>query len=70
MTRETWQFINAAAAWFSALATFAAVVVALYLARKGNRIELEVRAGLRKVAFLGGPHKLSVYQKTPLNLFG
>ena len=66
MTRETWQFINAAAAWFSALATFAAVVVALYLARKGNRIELEVRAGLRKVAFLGGsPQTVGVPENPP-----
>lgn len=28
--------------------------MSLYLARKGNRVELEVRSGLRKVAFLSG----------------
>jgi ABC-type Fe3+ transport system permease subunit len=50
---ETWRFINTFADWLAALGTVGAVVVALYLARKGNRIELEVRAGLRKVAFVG-----------------
>ncbi len=55
MHQETWQLINAAAAWFSAFATLAAVVVVLYLARKGNRIELEVRAGIRNVGRVTGP---------------
>jgi hypothetical protein len=52
--QETWQYINAASSWLSAIATLAAVVVALHLARKDNRIELEVRAGIRKVGHLPG----------------
>jgi len=49
MDQENWQYINAAASWFSALATFAAVLVSLYLARKNDRIALDLRAGIRKV---------------------
>jgi hypothetical protein len=54
MDRETWRFINTFAPWLSAVGTLVAVAVSLYLARKSNRIELEVSAGLRKVAHLPG----------------
>jgi hypothetical protein len=54
MDQQTWQFINAAA-WFSAIATFAAVVVALYLARKNDRISLDVHAGIRSVGRVNKP---------------
>jgi hypothetical protein len=54
MDQETWRFINTFAPWLAALGTFSAVVVSLYLARKSNQIELEVRAGLRNIAFIEG----------------
>jgi len=54
MDQETWRFINTFAPWLAALGTFSAVVTSLYLARRGNRIQLEVRAGLRQVGFIGG----------------
>jgi hypothetical protein len=51
--RATWTFINSFADWFSALGTIAAVVVALYLARKDARIRLRVRAGIRTMLQAG-----------------
>jgi hypothetical protein len=54
MDQDTWRFINTFAPWAAALGTFSAVVVSLYLARKSNRIDLEVRAGIRSVGFIGG----------------
>jgi hypothetical protein len=44
--KEIWKFINTFAPWFSALGTFAAVVVSLYLARISRRVRLKVSAGL------------------------
>lgn len=55
MDQETWRFINTFAPWAAALATFSAVVVSLRLARKGNRIELKLRAGIRNVGRVTGP---------------
>lgn len=52
--RELWRFINTFAPWGSALASSAAVVTALYLARRGDRIRIKVAAGVR-VIFRTGP---------------
>ena len=38
MDRATWQFINSFSSWLSAIGTVAAVIVALYLARRDKRI--------------------------------
>lgn len=53
LDRETWEFINTFAAWPAALATTAAVVTSLYLARKADRIRLELSVGVWRIA--GGP---------------
>ena len=45
--QETWLFINTFAPWLSALATFSAVLVSLYLATKDRRVTLKVSAGVR-----------------------
>jgi hypothetical protein len=50
--REVWLFINSFADWLSALGTIAAVITALYLARRDSRISLRVLAGIRML--LGG----------------
>src|SRR6266404_2354218 len=47
--RQLWTFINSFAPWASALASSAAVVTALYLARRGDRIRLRVRCGIRVI---------------------
>ena len=44
--RETWRFINTFAPWFSALGTFAAVVLSLYLARRAARPKLGVSSAI------------------------
>jgi len=46
------QIWNAAGTWIAGLATFAAVVVSLYLANRSNKVHLKVYAGLR-VIFAG-----------------
>ena len=45
--RDLWRFINSFAGWLSAFGTIAAVIVALYLARRDSRIRLKVAVGLR-----------------------
>ncbi len=45
--RSLWLFINSFAGWLSAFGTIAAVIVALYLARRDSRIRLRVVVGLR-----------------------
>ena len=45
--RDLWVFINGFAGWVSAFGTIAAVIVALYLARRDSRIRLKVAVGLR-----------------------
>ena len=52
--QQTWQFINTFAPWLAALGTLAAVVTSLYLARRADRIVLEVRVGIRLLAVRGG----------------
>jgi hypothetical protein len=51
---QTIQIWNVVGTWFSGLATLAAVGVALYLARKADRVRLKVRCGLRSVIFGNG----------------
>ncbi|MFQ5852936.1 MAG: hypothetical protein ACE5JU_20440 [Candidatus Binatia bacterium] len=63
--QETWKFINSFAPWLAAIGTVAAVITALYLARKDARIQLKVRALIRFVAIVGtdlgpGPDYVSV----------
>lgn len=41
---ETWKFINSFSSWLAAMVTLFAVLVSLYLSRKGQKIELEVKA--------------------------
>lgn len=56
MKQETWDYIaNMGPEWLSAIGTLAAVVVALYLARKNDRIALSIRSGLRKVGHVNRP---------------
>lgn len=51
--RETWRFVNTFAAWFSALATTASVIIALYLARRGSRIKLRIGCDIYRVVGQG-----------------
>ncbi len=55
-TQDTWEFINSFADWFSAVGTFAAVIVALLLAMRDRTIRLEVSAGHRLIV---SPYTLS-----------
>lgn len=48
------QIWNAVGTWFAGLATFAAVVVSLYLASRSERVRLEVYVGLRMVSLGDG----------------
>jgi hypothetical protein len=48
-----WEFINSFGGWASALGTFAAAFVALYLASRANRVRLRLRAGLRVLLVQG-----------------
>lgn len=52
--RIDWELVNSFSGWASALATFLAVAVALYLARRDNMIRVSVRASLRTVLVQGG----------------
>jgi hypothetical protein len=56
--KETWKFINTFAPWLSAIGTFAAVVISLYLARQGKSVTLKITAGHRLMATPGiqGPY--------------
>jgi hypothetical protein len=46
-TRETWRFINSFAPWASAIGSFLASIVALYLSRRGRHIRLMVMVSYR-----------------------
>jgi len=52
--QQSWQFINTFAPWLAAVGTLAAVATSLYLARRADRIFLEVRVGIRILAVRGG----------------
>jgi len=56
--KETWQFINTFAPWLSAIGTFAAVLVSLYLARQASMLNLNITAGHRVILTPGkkGPY--------------
>src|SRR2546428_351481 len=54
MDRQFWTFVNSFAPWLSAVGTICAVITALYLARRGDRIRLRVRCGIRIVVAQGG----------------
>jgi hypothetical protein len=43
------QVWNAVGTWLAGIATFAAVVVSLYLARKADRVRLQANAGIRLI---------------------
>ncbi len=65
LDQETWRFINSFAPWLAAIGTIVAVITALYLARKEDRIQLKVRGLIRYVVIAGtdlgpGPKYLSV----------
>ena len=47
--RETWEFINSFAPWFSALATLCAVLVSLYLALRTSRPRVRVSSSIARV---------------------
>jgi hypothetical protein len=54
VAKETWQFVNTFAPWLSAFGTIAAVITALHLARRADKIQLQLRVGIRIVAVQGG----------------
>lgn len=54
MAKETWQFVNTFAPWLSAFGTIAAVITALWLARRADKIRLQLRVGIRMIAVQGG----------------
>ena len=56
-TREFWTFVNSFAEWFSAIGTIAAVITALYLARREGRPAVRVRAGMRTLIASGLPRQ-------------
>jgi hypothetical protein len=51
--QETWRFINSFAPWFSATATTASAIVALYLAVRTSRVKLRVHTDIYKVVGAG-----------------
>jgi hypothetical protein len=55
VTIEKWKLINSFAPWFSAVATFIAVLVSLYLATRQSRVRLQIWAEHR--VLLGGSEK-------------
>ena len=58
LDKETWQFIITFAPWLSAIGTIVAVFISVYLARRQERMRLEVSAGHRLMITPGqkGPH--------------
>lgn len=46
MSMECWKFINSFAPWFSALGTFLAVTVSLYIALSSRRISIAISSGV------------------------
>jgi hypothetical protein len=69
MDRETWLFINTFADWLAALGTLAAVITSLYLARKSDRITLELRVGIRNVGFITARPITTADPQVPPKLF-
>jgi hypothetical protein len=46
MSMECWKFINSFAPWFSALGTFLAVAVSLYIALSSRKISIAISSGV------------------------
>ena len=46
MSMECWKFINSFAPWFSALGTFLAVSVSLYIALSSRKISIDISSGV------------------------
>ena len=57
MDLETWRFINSFAPWFSAIGTFSAVALSLYLASKDRRISVKVTANIQDLVEEGVPSR-------------
>ncbi|WHZ17462.1 MAG: hypothetical protein OJF52_004314 [Nitrospira sp.] len=57
MDKQTWQFINSFAPWFSALGTISAVIASLYLATKTRRLHIKVTASLNTLVQTGMPSR-------------
>jgi hypothetical protein len=51
---DTWTFINSFAPWLAAIGTIAAVVTSLHLARRADRLDLELSVGIWAIAVQGG----------------
>ncbi len=56
--RIDWNFVNGFSGWLSGIGTLLAVVVSLWLARRGDRTRLKVSVGIRKIFF-----QQKVYEK-------
>ena len=65
LTPQEWEIVNGFANWFAAIGTIAAVVVALWLARRQDQPRVSLRAEVSSVWFEEGSEKnreyLSVY---------
>lgn len=46
MTQEDWKFINTFAPWFSAIATFLAVLTSLYYSASSRKIKLDISTSI------------------------
>lgn len=57
MSKEQWEIANAIATCVGVVATFAAVIVSLWLARRTDRLELSGIAGVRVIMTPGLPGK-------------
>lgn len=53
-SRDTWEFINSFAPWLAAIGTIAAVITSLFLARRADRVTLNVNIGIRTLSVEGG----------------
>ncbi len=54
LDQQTWQFVNTFAPWLAAFGTLMAVIISLYLARRADRIAIDVRVGIRLIVVRGG----------------
>lgn len=61
--KETWEFINSFAPWFSAFGTLTAVILAIYLARRDKNIRLEISAGHREAQIVNIGWKIGFFKK-------
>ena len=47
MDQHTFQILNTLGTWLAGIGTLSAVIVSLYLARRGSKIKLKINAGHR-----------------------